>query len=134
MNPFDMYLPEKRGKGYFVPEIFRPEITFEEGCLSFPDIRGRVNRSERIVVEGLDKEWRPLGIDDAGILARVILHENDHLDGILFIDRMKRIDRELIRGKIRKLSNKTKNWLALQGDVSSGTSKGKRRHEKAMTA
>jgi peptide deformylase len=59
-----------------------------EGCLSIPDVRGRVPRSPKIVVKALDRQGRALEIEADDFPARVIQHETDHLDGILFFDRM----------------------------------------------
>ncbi len=59
-----------------------------EGCLSIPDIRGRVPRAARIRLRGLDRHGRPLALTADGYPARVIQHETDHLDGVLFFDRM----------------------------------------------
>lgn len=59
-----------------------------EGCLSIPDIRGRVPRWHRISVRALSPEGEPLAFEAEGFVARVIQHEVDHLDGILFLDRM----------------------------------------------
>lgn len=60
-----------------------------EGCLSIPDIRGRVPRAHKIVVKALDRKGRVVEIDAEDFLARVIQHETDHLDGVLFLDHMK---------------------------------------------
>ena len=60
-----------------------------EGCLSIPDVRGRVPRSARILVRALDRQGRTLELEADDFPARVIQHETDHLDGILFFDRMK---------------------------------------------
>lgn len=59
-----------------------------EGCLSIPDIRGRVPRAHKIVVKALDREGRGIEIEAEDFPARVIQHETDHLDGVLFFDRM----------------------------------------------
>lgn len=59
-----------------------------EGCLSIPDIRGRVARFERVRVEALDRKGKPFELELEGFAARVIQHETDHLDGVLFFDRM----------------------------------------------
>jgi peptide deformylase len=59
-----------------------------EGCLSIPDVRGRVARAQKIVVKALDRQGRVVEIEAEDFPARVIQHETDHLDGILFIDRM----------------------------------------------
>jgi peptide deformylase len=59
-----------------------------EGCLSIPDIRGRVPRADRIVVRALDRRGKPFELELSGYPARVVQHETDHLDGVLFFDRM----------------------------------------------
>jgi peptide deformylase len=60
-----------------------------EGCLSIPDIRGRVPRARQIVVRAFDRNGKKIEMPAAGFTARVIQHETDHLDGVLFFDRMK---------------------------------------------
>ena len=60
-----------------------------EGCLSIPDIRGRVPRTRQIVVRAFDRNGKKIEMPAAGFTARVIQHETDHLDGVLFFDRMK---------------------------------------------
>jgi peptide deformylase len=57
-----------------------------EGCLSIPGLRGDVLRADEVVVKGLDQHGKPVRIRAEGLTARVIQHENDHLDGIMFID------------------------------------------------
>ena len=59
-----------------------------EGCLSIPDIRGRVPRAAKIRLRALDRRGRPLALTADGYPARVLQHETDHLDGVLFFDRM----------------------------------------------
>ena len=59
-----------------------------EGCLSIPDIRGRVPRARQIVVRAYDRSGKKIEIQASGFTARVIQHETDHLDGVLFFDRM----------------------------------------------
>ncbi len=76
--------------------IINPEITpigsdvetDWEGCLSIPDIRGRVSRPTDIRIRALDRHGRPISMTADGFPARVIQHETDHLDGVLFVDRM----------------------------------------------
>jgi peptide deformylase len=76
--------------------LINPEITIVgddtaadwEGCLSIPDIRGRVTRAREIKVKAFDRRGRRIEIDARGFMARVIQHETDHLDGVLFFDRM----------------------------------------------
>ena len=60
-----------------------------EGCLSIPDIRGRVARPKSIKVRALNREGKRVEMQASGLPARVIMHETDHLDGVLFFDRMK---------------------------------------------
>ena len=63
-----------------------------EGCLSVPDIRGRVSRKAEILVRSLDRDGRERTMTTSGFSARVIQHETDHLDGVLFLDRMTSLD------------------------------------------
>lgn len=64
---------------------------FEEGCLSIPGKWGEVERSERVMLSGFDKNGKPMKIKAWGLLARVFQHEMDHLNGKLFIDRTKKV-------------------------------------------
>ncbi|MVB09853.1 Peptide deformylase 1 [Caprobacter fermentans] len=59
-----------------------------EGCLSVPGIYGKVKRPEKVIVKALDENGRPYDLEGSGLLARALCHEIDHLDGILFIDKM----------------------------------------------
>jgi peptide deformylase len=63
-----------------------------EGCLSIPDLRGRVPRHRDISVKAYDRTGRQIEMQASGFMARVIQHETDHLDGVLFLDRMKSLD------------------------------------------
>jgi peptide deformylase len=76
----------------------------EEGCLSVPGFNATVVRPERAVVRGLDRHGQPQQREGSGLLARAFQHEMDHLDGVLFVDRLRGIKRDLIVRKIRKLS------------------------------
>jgi len=78
-------------------------VVEEEGCLSVPEIRENVARAERVLVRGLDLNERQREIEAHGLLARAFQHELDHLNGILFIDRISRLKRGIIQRKIRKL-------------------------------
>jgi peptide deformylase len=64
-----------------------------EGCLSVPDLVGEVRRAEWVRVTGLDRRGRPAGLEGEGLLARVLQHEIDHLDGILFVARIEDLSR-----------------------------------------
>jgi peptide deformylase len=88
--------PDGRGQGEPIA-VINPEITIVgsdrvegwEGCLSIPDIRGKVPRAMQIVVNALDRSGKRIEIAAKDFPARVIQHETDHLDGILFFDRMR---------------------------------------------
>jgi peptide deformylase len=75
----------------------------EEGCLSLPGLFGVVERPARIVMEGLDIDGNPIRIEASDMLARCIQHEVDHIDGILFIDRLSPIKRRMLLSKWKKL-------------------------------
>ncbi len=79
--------------------------TREEGCLSFPDIRGNITRPVDIHLSCLDENGRPVEIDVHNFTARVIQHEVDHLNGVLFIDRMSAAKRLMLKGKLRNLQH-----------------------------
>jgi peptide deformylase len=78
------------------------EETSEEGCLSIPEIFGDVTRPARIVVEALDQEGRKFRAEAQGYKARAIQHEIDHLDGILFLDHLSAVKRNLLLSKWKK--------------------------------
>ena len=76
----------------------------EEGCLSVPGFNATVVRPTRAVVKGLDRHGEPRQHDGTGLLARAFQHEMDHLDGMLFVDRLRGIKRDMIVRKIHKLT------------------------------
>src|SRR5579864_652939 len=80
----------------------------EEGCLSVPGFNATVVRPSRVVVRALDREGREQEHEGTGLLARAFQHEMDHLDGTLFVDRLRGIKRDLIVRKIRKLTRSGK--------------------------
>jgi len=99
-NIFVAQVPGAQGESKFYavlnPEIERTSsntITLEEGCLSVPGVYGEVLRPERVTIKGFDRNGRPLKIKAWGLLARVFQHEIDHLNGKLFIDKAKRLER-----------------------------------------
>lgn len=81
----------------------------EEGCLSVPGFNATVVRPERAVVKGLDRNGTEQTREGTGLLARAFQHEMDHLDGTLFVDRLRGIKRDLIVRRIRKLA-KAGKW------------------------
>jgi peptide deformylase len=78
------------------------EIGAEEGCLSLPGIFAPVKRAEWVRLEAHDPEGRPVAIAARGLRARVFQHEMDHLDGVLFIDRLDPVTRDRIKRRIKK--------------------------------
>ncbi len=78
------------------------EIIAEEGCLSFPDVCGDVKRSSYVKVAYEDLSGNPRQVEGSDLLSRILQHEIDHLDGILFVDYMGRIKRDIIKRKFRK--------------------------------
>ncbi|HEX6938739.1 MAG TPA: peptide deformylase [Longimicrobiales bacterium] len=75
----------------------------EEGCLSIPGLKDIVERSAAVVVEGLDRDGNPRRIEAEGLLARALQHEVDHLDGVLFIDRLSPLKRQMLLKRWKKL-------------------------------
>jgi peptide deformylase len=76
----------------------------EEGCLSAPGFNATVVRPKRVVVKGLDRDGIERSVEGTDLLARAFQHEMDHLDGVVFIDRLRGIKRDLIVRRIRKLT------------------------------
>lgn len=81
----------------------------EEGCLSVPGFNATVLRPARAVVRGVDAQQRPQEIEGTGLLARAFQHEMDHLDGLVFLDRLRGIKRDVIVRKIQKLQ-RSRKW------------------------
>lgn len=75
----------------------------EEGCLSIPGLKDIVERPAMVVVEGLDGDGNPLRLEADGLLARVLQHEVDHLDGVLFIDRVSPLKRKMLLKRWQKV-------------------------------
>ncbi|HPE82751.1 MAG: peptide deformylase [Aequorivita sp.] len=80
------------------------EWAFNEGCLSIPDVREDVFRQPNIVIEYLDENFRKQKESFNGIVARIIQHEYDHIEGILFTDKLSPLKKRLIKGKLENIS------------------------------
>lgn len=110
------------GKGIKPLVVINPEIIdesddeseYEEGCLSIPDVREKVWRPEKITLRYNDVTMKEVELEADGILARVLQHEIDHLNGILFLDHLTGTKRTLLRGKLSKIS---KGEIETQYDV-----------------
>jgi peptide deformylase len=77
-------------------------VEADEGCLSVPGYLTSIKRAEKVYVRGVNREGKDVGIEAEGLLARAIQHELDHLDGLLFIDRMSPIKREFFKRRYKK--------------------------------
>lgn len=77
---------------------------FDEGCLSVPEVRGKVVRPTQARITWLDREGKAQSADADGMLARCAQHEMDHLEGVLFTDRLSPTGKALVQGKLKRLS------------------------------
>jgi len=100
---------KERAKGKNLMALVNPEIVYaegetvyEEGCLSVPGITADVERAARVRVKALDRDGKPFEIEAEGLLAIALQHEIDHINGVLFIDRLSRLKRELVKRRYRK--------------------------------
>jgi peptide deformylase len=89
-----------------------PTEVSEEGCLSFPEIRGDVERAVSLTAEYQDQAGLPHLLQCTGLFARCMLHEVDHLNGVLFIDRMEKPVRDAIKDELKALARETKSGKA----------------------
>ncbi|MEW6067262.1 MAG: peptide deformylase [Nitrospirota bacterium] len=92
------------------PVILEKEgfVESEEGCLSIPGYMASVRRAEKVFVKGISRDGKPLETEGTGLLARVFQHEIDHLDGVLFIDRIGHIKKEFFKRRYKKLIRENK--------------------------
>ena len=106
-NPYDS---SSKPRVLINPEIVESEgqLETEEGCLSVPEVRGGVKRAEKITVEALNLDGEKVRIEATELLARVLQHEIDHLNGILFVDRLGRIRHQMIKKQLRKMERETR--------------------------
>ena len=96
----------------FNPELLSSdgEIVAEEGCLSIPDVTADVKRPESIVLEGVNLQREAIRIEADGLLARVLQHEIDHLNGVLFIDRISGLKRRLLSEELTRVQQAEKPY------------------------
>jgi peptide deformylase len=106
--PLDLFMPMiiANPQITFVPGT--PETVYEEGCLSFPKIRGEVMRPDAITVKFQDERGIPHVLKCDGLFSRCIQHEVDHLNGVLFIDRMDKKTRGGIDDEVKALAKETR--------------------------
>jgi peptide deformylase len=96
------------------PEIISAcgEEICEEGCLSIPGIYADVKRPQSVVVRGLDRAGKKVNMEASGVMARAFAHEIDHLDGVLFVDRIGLVKRNLLRNKLNAIRKKAKEMAS----------------------
>jgi peptide deformylase len=98
--------------------LINPEIVLRaetevgvEGCLSFPEITGDIERAQSVIVRAQTLEGDAIQIEASGFLARAIQHEGDHLNGILFIDRMRSAAKAALSSRLKRLQKETKRGI-----------------------
>jgi peptide deformylase len=100
--------------------LINPEIldfssrktVYSEGCLSFPEINGNIERPDRITVRFRNLDFETVELTVCGLTSRAIQHEIDHLNGILYIDRMTNVKRVALGGKLKRLKKQTAQAMA----------------------
>jgi len=111
----DLSTREDEGQRHPLLVIINPEIlamegsvTEEEGCLSIPDYSEKVKRAARIKVRALDRTGKQFELETEGLLAKALQHEIDHLNGLLFVDKLSPLKKNLFRRRFKKaLAEKT---------------------------
>ena len=86
---------------------FEGQIEFEEGCLSLPEIYEKVIRAKKVTIEGLNENGEKVHYQGEGLFARALQHEKDHLDGILFTDKISKLKKILLKKKLNELKSTT---------------------------
>ncbi|MGH8092101.1 MAG: peptide deformylase [Chthoniobacterales bacterium] len=112
---------EVEPKGSMPLVLLNPKLTLGretgiavEGCLSFPEITGDIRRAISVVLRAETPEGEPLEIEASGLLARVLQHEVDHLNGILFIDRMSAATKVALRSRLKRMQRETAQGLGVE--------------------
>jgi peptide deformylase len=80
----------------------------EEGCLSVPEVRGEVERAANVTVEALNLDGEKVRIEATDLLARILQHEIDHINGMLFVDHLSRLKKQLIKKHLKKIEQETR--------------------------
>jgi peptide deformylase len=106
--PLDLFMPLVIANPVITPAKDTDEYFYEEGCLSFPKIRGDIARPDVITVKFQDGHGTPHTLTCDDLLSRCIQHETDHLNGILFIDRMEKPVRAKIDAAVKALAKETR--------------------------
>ena len=107
------------------PQVFiNPEVvwasdekaTYEEGCLSIPEYYEEVERPKAVKVKFLDLDLKPQEVEAEGLLATCLQHEIDHINGVLFIDHISKLKRDMVMKKFKKAAKKTEGGKPLSED------------------
>ena len=107
MDDFELNSIKNFKKVFINPKIIEENGNlweFNEGCLSIPEIREDVSRRSKIVIEYFDENFQSNKLELSGLAARVVQHEYDHIEGILFIDHISSLKKRLIKGKLNNIS------------------------------
>lgn len=111
IDSFPMYSEKEQEKGmkevFINPKIISEdgnEWEYEEGCLSIPHIREMVSRKSNVTIKYKNQNWEDKDLSVDGMTARVIQHEYDHLEGVLFTDLISPLTKQLLQGKLKKIS------------------------------
>ena len=108
MSDFELNSIKNFKKVFINPKIIEENGNywdFNEGCLSIPEIREDVSRRSKIVIEYFDENFQSNKLALSGLAARVVQHEYDHIEGILFIDHISSLKKRLIKGKLNNISS-----------------------------
>lgn len=105
LSQFDVLAESKVIINPEIMEVGSEIITAEEGCLSFPGLFQIIDRPEKVTIKSLDLDGKEYFYEAKGLVARVIQHEIDHLDGVLFIDKLTSAQRSLIKRKIDRIKS-----------------------------
>ena len=95
-------------KVFINPEMIEEtgeEWDFTEGCLSIPNIREDISRKENIIIRYYDESFEKIQLTLKGLAARIVQHEYDHIEGVLFIDKLSSLKKKLLKGKLNDISN-----------------------------
>jgi peptide deformylase len=106
--PLELFMPMAIANPVITPVRGTKELPYEEGCLSFPQIRGDIVRPDAITVKFQDEHGVPHTLECNGLFARCIQHEADHLNGVLFIDRMDKKVRATVDEAVKTLAKETR--------------------------
>jgi len=109
----------KKPQVFINPEVFwasDEKATYEEGCLSIPEYYEEVERPKSVKVKFLDLDLKPQEVDADGLLATCLQHEIDHTNGVLFIDHISKLKRDMVMKKFKKAAKKSEGGKPLAED------------------